>query len=167
MSIRDLIRWDRPTDISIRQGAIGQSLASLQEDMNRLFDHFYSEAQVRLTDWSKNTPAAPSLNMTETAAGYKVRMEIAGMNPDDLDVEITAATLTVKGEKRDEKKEEDENYLHQEISYGSFYRSIALPESANYKKAEASFKNGVLTVDIPKKAEAMLKPEKLQIKKVA
>ncbi|HNQ92679.1 MAG TPA: Hsp20/alpha crystallin family protein [Alphaproteobacteria bacterium] len=167
MSIRDLIRWDRPQNVSIRQGGFAQSLASLQEEMNRVFDHFYTGAQLRLTDWDKAGPAAPAMNVTENGSAFSVKVELAGMNPDDVEVEVIGNTLAVRGEKKEEKKEEKENYLSQEISYGSFYRSVALPDTADCKHAEASFKNGILTIAVPKKAEAMQKPEKLTIKKAA
>ncbi|HRK98779.1 MAG TPA: Hsp20/alpha crystallin family protein [Alphaproteobacteria bacterium] len=166
-SIRDLIRWDRPANISVRQSGFAQSLASLQEEMNRLFDHVYTGAQLRLMDWDKNGSAVPAVNVSENGEGFKVKIELAGMNPDDIDVEMTGNNLVLRGEKKEEKKEEKENYLSQEISYGSFYRSIALPETADCKRAEASFKNGVLSIEIPKKAEAKEKTEKLQIKKAA
>ncbi|MGZ9096823.1 MAG: Hsp20/alpha crystallin family protein [Micavibrio sp.] len=167
MSIRELIPGNRPTNISIREGGFGSSLAALQEEMNRLFEHFYTGTQVRLTDWDKLTAAAPAVNISENGKAFKVRVELAGMSPDDVDLEITDGYLTLKGEKKEEKEEEDENFLRQEISYGSFYRTVALPEAADSKKAEASFKNGVLNITVPKKAEAVQNPKKLQIKKAA
>jgi HSP20 family protein len=167
MTMRELIHWNRPTNISISEGGLGLSLASLQEEMNRLFEHFYSGTQVRLTDWDKASVSAPAVNISENGKAFKVKVELAGISPDDVELEITDSYLTIKGEREEETKEEDENYLRQEISYGSFYRTIALPESADSKRAEASFKNGVLTIAVPKKAEAVQNPKKLQIKKAA
>lgn len=167
MTIRELIHWDRPLNLSVRQGDIKNSLTSLQDEMNRLFEHFYSGAQLRLTDWNKLAPATPAVNISENGKAFKVKVELAGMNPEDVEIEATEGYLTLKGEKEEESQEEDENYLRQEISYGAFYRTIALPESADGKRAEASFKNGVLTVTVPKKAEAVEKAKKLQIKKAA
>ena len=167
MTIRELIHWDRPSNVSIRQKNLGPSLVTLQEEMNRLFEHLYSGVQLHLTDWDKKAPAMPAVNISESRGAFKVKVELAGMSPDDVDVEITDGYLTLKGEREEETKEEDENYLRQEMSYGSFYRTIALPETADCKKAEASFKNGVLTIAVPKKAEAIEKPKKLQIKKAA
>lgn len=167
MTIRELIHWNRPTNISIREGSFGSSLANLQEEMNRLFEHFYTGTQVRKTDWDKLPATAPALNISENGKSFKVKVELAGMSPDDVELEITDGYLTLKGEKEEEKNEEDENYLRQEISCGSFYRTVALPEAADCKKAEASFKNGVLTITVPKKAEAIQNPKKLQIKKAA
>ncbi|QQG35759.1 MAG: Hsp20/alpha crystallin family protein [Micavibrio aeruginosavorus] len=166
MTIRELTHWDRP-NVSNRQGIFGQSPVSLQEEINRLFDHFYSGTQVRLTDWDKLPAASPAVNISENGKAFKVNVELAGMNPEDVDIEVTNGYLTLKGKKEEETKEEDENYLRREISYGSFYRAIALPEIADSRKAEASFKNGVLSVTVPKKVEAIEKPKKLQIKKAA
>lgn len=167
MTIRELIHWNRPASLSVREGNFGPSLAALQEDINRLFEHFYSGMQLRLTDWDKLPLSAPAVNVSENGKSYKIRVELAGMSPDDVELDITDTYLILKGQKQDEKKEEGENYLCQEISCGSFYRSIALPDAANSKKAEAVFKNGVLTVTVPKKAEAVQNTKKLQIKKAA
>ena len=96
-----------------------------------------------------------------------MKAELAGMQPEDVEVNVTDGFLTIKGEKKEEKEEKDENYLRRETSYGSFQRTIALPETANTEKAEATFRNGVLSIEVPKKAEAVQKPKKLQIKKAA
>ena len=90
-----------------------------------------------------------------------------GIDPECVDISITKDYLIIKGEKEEEKEEKDKNYIRRESSYGSFFRQIPLPETARADDAEATFKNGVLTVLIPKKAEAVLKPRKLQIKKAA
>lgn len=118
-------------------------------------------------DWDKNGPAVPAVNIVENNEGFKVTVELAGMNPEDIEVETTGRSIAIRGEKKEEKKEERENYLSQEIAYGSFYRNIALPDAADGKRAEASFKNGILTVAIPKKAEAVQKPEKIAIRKAS
>jgi len=98
---------------------------------------------------------------------FRVEAELPGLDLENLDVSITKESLVIKGEKKEEKKEEDENYLRHETSYDSFYRQLPLPQTADSDKAEASFKNGVLTIKIQKKADAIHKPRKLEIKKVA
>lgn len=168
--ISELMHWNRPSSIFVRKGSeIGSSLASLQEEMNRLFEHFYTGTQLYLTDWDKKLAASPAVNVVEDGSGFKVEAELAGMDPKNVEIEITGGYLTLKGERKEEKEEKKEggSYLRQEISYGSFLRTVALPETADGDKAKASFKNGILTITVPKKAEAQQKPRKIEIRTAA
>lgn len=168
--IRELMHWNNPSSVFVRKGeGFGSSLAALQEEMNRLFDHFYAGAQLRLTNWDQKLPTAPAVNVVEDGASFRVEAELAGMDPKNVEVEITDGCLTLRGERKEEKEEKKEggNYLRQEISYGSFVRTVVLPDTADENKASASFKNGILTVTVPKKAEAQQKPRKIDIKTAA
>ncbi len=168
--IRELIHWNNPSSIFVRKGeSMAHSLVALQEEMNQLFDHFYTGAQVHLTDWSKKLATAPAVNVVEDGTSFKVEAELAGMDPKNVEVEITGGYLTLKGERQEEKEEKKEggSYLRQEISYGSFLRTVVLPETADSDKAKATFKNGILTITVPKKADAQQKPRKIEIKAAA
>ena len=168
--IRELMHWNRPAAVSVRKGMdIGASLAAMQEEMNRLFDHFYTGTQLYLTDWDKKIADLPSVNVVEDGTSFKVEAELAGIDPKNVEVEVANGCLTLKGERKEqtEEKREDGNYLRQEISYGSFVRTIPLPDTADSDKAKASFKNGILTVTVPKKPEAQQKPKKIEIKAAA
>ncbi|MFA7276371.1 MAG: Hsp20/alpha crystallin family protein [Pseudobdellovibrionaceae bacterium] len=166
MSVRDLIQRSR-FPLSIRQGGADSSLAALQDEMNRVFDHFFSGAQARLTDWAGRAPAAPAVDVSENAKEFVIKAEMGGMAPEDIEIEVTDGYITLRGEKKSESKEEQENYLCREIAYGSFFRTIALPETAECRSAEASFKGGMMTVIVPKKEAAIAKPQKLKIKSAA
>jgi HSP20 family protein len=167
MTIRELMHWNRPFNLPVNQrDRRGQSLFSLQDDMNHLLQSFFSDNGY--SQWDEGFSAnMPAIDLIENERDFKVKAEVAGYNPDDIDVSVTDGFLTLSGERQDEDEEKDENYLRRETSYGSFQRTIALPETANCEKAEASFKNGVLNIEIPKKAEAVQKPKKLSIKKTA
>lgn len=167
MSKRDLIHFDRTFNLPIRQANMRAVFDNLQDEMNRMFNHFYNGALVHMTDWDKKLPPAPAVDVKDTGKSFNIKVELAGMDPENVDIEIAEGVLTITGEKKEEKKEESENYLRREISYGSFYRTIALPETADGEKAEAKFKSGVLTVEVPKKAGAIKATKKLQIKKAA
>lgn len=143
------------------------SMTGLQQEMNRVFDRFYNGMQVRMTDWDSLPAAAPAINVTETADSYKVEAALPGMEAKDVKVEAAGGVLTISGEKREEKKEEVESYLRQEISYGAFLRSVSLPDIADGDKAKAEFRNGILTVTVPKKAEAVKKARKIDVKQAA
>jgi HSP20 family protein len=133
--------------------------------MNHLVQNFFGERGVGR--WIGGFESFPAVDIIENEKDFRVRAELAGMQPEDVEVNVTDGFLTIRGEKQEEKEEKDENYLRRETSYGSFQRTIALPDTASTEKAEASFKNGVLSIDVPKKAEAIQKPKKLQIKKAA
>ncbi len=165
MSLRELVHLNRPFNVPVQQrGRFGQSLHSLQEEMNDLFEDFFSSNGLK--SWMAPMGSAfPSVDIIENEKKFKVKAEIAGYNPDDIDVSVTDGFLTISGKRKEEEEEKEENYLRRELSYGSFQRTIALPETSNCEEAEASFKNGMLTIDIPKKAEAMQKPKKVTIKK--
>lgn len=168
--IRELIHWNNPSSVLVQKREdISHSLSALQAEMNRLFNHFYNGSQVYLTDWDKNLADLPAVNVVEDGSSFKVEAELAGMDPKNVEVEVAGGCLTVKGERKEEKKEEKDggSYLRQEISYGSFTRTIALPDTADSDKAKASFKNGILTVTVPKKPEAQQKPKKIEIKTAA
>ena len=166
--IHELMPWNRPSSIFVRRGeGVSNSLASLQEEMNRMFDHFYNGTQAHLTDWDEKALAAPSINVVESGDSFRVEAELAGIDPKNVEVEIVNNSLTLKGERKEEEKQGGDNYLRHEISYGSFARTVALPETADSDKAKASFKNGILTVAIPKKLEAQQKPRKIEIKSAA
>ncbi len=168
MTIRELIRWERPFGVPVRYSErLTRSLENLQDEMNRLFDHFYNGAEVHLTDWDQKLPTAPNINIIEDEKSLKIEAELAGIDPEEVSVEVSEGQITLKGEKKAEKSEEGKNYLRREIACGSFYRSMALPSTVDAKKAEATFKNGVLTVIVPKNANAQQKPIKLPIKKAA
>ena len=172
MTIRELIHWNRPFGISIRRkGEPWNSFAALQDEMNGLFERLYSGANARLTDWNGGHASAPAVDIIENEKSFTVKAELAGIDPKDVNVEVTDGFLTLRGQRSEEKEEkkEDKNfsYLRQEISEGYFQRTLALPETADCDKAEASFKNGILTITVPKKPEAVQKPKKLEIKKAA
>lgn len=164
--IRELMNWNFPSSVSVSKGDLSQSLARLQDEMNRLFDHFYTGAQLHMTNWNEKLPSAPSVNVIETGDSFKVEAELAGMDPKNVEVEIAGGLLTLKGERKEEKEEKKDNgsYLRQEISYGYFLRSVALPETADGDKAKAAFKNGILTITVPKRPEAQQKPKKIEVR---
>lgn len=166
--IRDLMKFNIPTAVSVTRGDISQTFARLQDEMNELFDRFYNGAQLRLTDWDQKAPAAPAINVVETRDLFRIEAEMAGIDPKDVEVEIAGGYLTLKGERKEEKEEKQgKDFLHREICYGSFLRSVQLPETADSTKTKAEFKNGILTIEVAKKADAVLNARKIEIKNAA
>lgn len=164
--ITDLLQRHNPLPMVIHKaGNINFSWVALQDKTNLLFENFTAAAQQRLAKWSKRLSAAPAINIIEDGSSFKVEAELAGLDPGNVEIEIGGGFLTLKGERKDEKEitQEGGSYLRREISYGSFQRTIALPEAADSSQAKALFNNGILVITLPKKFEALQKPKKIEI----
>ena len=123
-------------------------LTSLQKEMNRLFDRFFEPAwdefPVLAGEWT------PRLDVSDTKEALIVKAEVPGIEPKEIHVSLQDQVLTIKGEKKQEKEEKDEHYYRMERSYGSFQRSLRLPVPVAGEKVTAKFKDGVLTITLPK-----------------
>jgi HSP20 family protein len=104
----------------------------------------------------------PAMDVSENDKHYAITVEVPGVAKDDVHVEVHEGMLTIRGEKKSEREEKDERRRYVERSYGAFSRSFSLPADADEDRVEASFKDGVLTVTIPKTAES--KPQTVAIK---
>jgi len=148
---------------------------ALRNEMDQIFDRFSSGFGVpafgrmfdMLPGWRSDWllgEGLPAVDLSETDQAYKVTAELPGMNEKDIEVSVSDDTLTIKGEKREEKDEKSENRYVSERTYGSFRRSFSLPTGINQEKMAATFANGVLTVTLPKAPEAQKKEKKIEVK---
>lgn len=135
-------------------------LSTLRREMDRLFDRFVGEMP-RL-DWS-GMGWTPRLDLTETKESLVVKAELPGLDVKDLDINISGNTLTLKGEKRQAKEEQDEHHHLVERSYGAFARTVELPATVAADKVKAAFKSGVLTITLPKTEEAKRKAISIEV----
>ncbi|RLC95225.1 MAG: Hsp20/alpha crystallin family protein [Chloroflexi bacterium] len=103
----------------------------------------------------------PPVEMFEKDDRFVIRAELPGMTQEDIDISIVGDTLTIKGERKADTEIKEENYYHCERAYGSFTRSITIPAAVDTEKVEASYKNGILEINLPKVPE--VKPKKVQI----
>jgi HSP20 family protein len=108
--------------------------------------------------------AAPAVDIAETDKAYEIAAELPGMDEKNIEVKFADGVLTIKGEKKEEKEEKKKDYYLSERSYGSFQRSFQVPDGVDTDKIEASFKKGVLTVALPKSAEAQKAAKKIDVK---
>ena len=106
---------------------------------------------------------APVVDVFEKGDKFVVKAEVPGMKEDDIHVSVEGDMLTIRGEKKTESEIKEEDYYRSEHSYGSFFRSVALPSTIDASKIEAEYENGVLEVTLPKKPE--VKPKKVAVKK--
>ena len=144
---------------------------SFRSEMDRLFDRFGFPSLRRVFDmepsWRPTSSfnfSAPAIDMSEDDKAYRISAELPGIDAKDIDVSVSGDTLVLKGEKRQQKEEEDKNYHFSERSYGSFQRSFQLPWSIDRDKVAADFSNGVLTITLPKVAEAQKPQKKIEIR---
>ena len=144
---------------------------SFRGEMDRLFDRFGFPSLRRVFDiepsWRSASSfgfSAPAIDMSEDERAYKVSAELPGIDAKDIDVSVSGDTLVLKGEKRQEKEEKDTNYHFSERSYGSFQRSFQLPSSVDRDKVAADFSKGVLTITLPKTAEAQKPVKKIAVR---
>ena len=107
---------------------------------------------------------APAVDVAETEKAYEITAELPGMDEKNVEVKFADGVLTVKGEKQEEKEEKKKDYYLSERSYGSFQRAFQVPDGVDADKIEASFKNGVLTVTMPKSVEAQKSAKKITVK---
>jgi HSP20 family protein len=121
--------------------------------MNRLFDGF-------LVDWDTGFPAAawgaftPRIDLTEGEKAFILSAELPGMTEKDIDLRLSGDLLTISGEKKNERKEQNGDHLFAERTFGAFSRTIRVPREVDQDKVQAEFRKGVLTVRLPKQAAA-------------
>jgi HSP20 family protein len=149
---------------------------SLRRQIDRLFDDFQVGAwRLPFTRsvfdiepfWRGEFALAktPAVDVVEKDKAYEVTAELPGMDESNIEVKFSDGMLTIKGEKKEEKEEKKKDYYLSERSYGSFQRSFRVPEGVDSDKIDANFRNGVLTVTLPKTAEAQKATKTIAVKK--
>jgi HSP20 family protein len=131
-----------------------EDFGTLRREMDRLLEHFFGEPSGEERPVGRWTPRT---NVTETKDSLTITAELPGLQAKDVDVAISGDMLTIKGEKKQEKEEKDEHHHVVERTYGAFSRMVRLPAPVAADKIKATFKNGVLTVNLPKTEEAKQK----------
>jgi HSP20 family protein len=148
-----IVRWEPFRD-----------LASLQERMNRLFDESVrtrSGAAGQDDDWALGGSWAPPVDIYEKDGNIVLKAELPGIEPKSVDIRIENNTLTLRGERNLEQDVKREHYHRVERAYGQFTRSFTLPNTVDTEKIKAEYKDGVLSVRLPKHEEA--KPKQIQV----
>jgi HSP20 family protein len=134
-----------------------------QREFDRLFREAFSpaaaEGELSTRTW------APPVDIYEDGDNLVLKAELPGINPDDVEVRVENNTLYLKGERKFEKEVKEQNYHRVERSYGTFTRTFALPNSIDADKVAANYKDGVLTLTMPKKEEAKPKTIKVNVSK--
>jgi HSP20 family protein len=106
----------------------------------------------------------PAVDVAETDKAYEITAELPGLEEKNIEVKLANGVLSIKGEKQEEKEEKEKDYYRRERSFGSFERSFQVPDDVEENEIEASFKNGVLSVTLPKSAAAQKQAKKIEVK---
>ena len=133
-----------------------RDLQRVQDEMAKLFDDRLMSRGGESVGWT------PKVDIFEDEEGVALRFELAGVEPKDVDIRFENGVLTLRGDRKMENEDRRDNYHRVELAYGTFTRSFSLPVTIDAEKIRAESKNGVLTVTLPKKAEA--KPKSIQVK---
>lgn len=138
-----------------RKPSIWQEMDQLQREMNRLFD---SSSRGRVV----SAPSYPAINIWTNDEGMLISAEMPAVQPDDINIDVNADALSISGDRKPDEVAKEAIFHRRERSYGSFSRTIQLPFMVDTNKVEASFRNGILMISMPR-AEAD-KPKKITIK---
>ena len=146
---------------------------SLRREIDRLFDDFrpfdwrlpsrvlgFEVPSIARAEWQ----VAPAMDLVEKDDAYEITAELPGMDEKNVEIKLSNHTLTIKGEKNEVKEDKQKDYYQSERRYGSFQRSFQLPEGVDADKIDANFAKGVLTVKLPKTAEAKKAEKKITVK---
>lgn len=157
--MRSLIPWKWGTS----QNAPDNTVVEFKKEIDDLFSKFFgSEGWFPTTYFNRGF--SPALDISETDEDIVVKVELPGVDPKEIEVSVSGTTLTVKGEKKEEHEENTESMHRIERSYGSFLRSITLPSEVNEEKTEATFKDGVLNLKLPKAQPTKKSSIKIDVK---
>ena len=158
-----LIPW-RNKPLASGQGESSPMLA-LRSEMDRLFESFFREPFGAL-DWPLwgSDKWSPAVDIAENEKELTVRAELPGIDPKDLEVTVTGNQLVLSGEKKESTEHDGKDFYHSETRYGSFRRSLPLPEGIDTEHVDAQFVNGVLTLRLPKTAPAAQKRIEVKVK---
>lgn len=139
-----------------------RDMMTLRDSVDRVFEETFGRLR---GDGFEFWTGRPALNMFETDTTITIEIPLPGVKLEDVTVTISNGMLTIKGERRSKEELKDEQFIHREVRYGSFERSVLLPDNVDVDNADAEFEDGVLHVKLPK--TATVEPKRLEIKQPA
>ncbi|MBP0027681.1 Hsp20/alpha crystallin family protein [Roseofilum reptotaenium CS-1145] len=142
-----LVRWEPFREID-----------TLQRQMNRLFDDLVPKEVL-----SNQGNFLPAAELHETPEAFEIKLEVPGMKPDDLDIQVTAEAVSISGERRSERTTEEKGVTRSEFRYGQFQRVVPLPNRIQNNNVEAEYKDGILHLTLPKVEEEQHKVVKVKV----
>ncbi|MGV8073791.1 MAG: Hsp20/alpha crystallin family protein [Syntrophobacteraceae bacterium] len=148
-----------------------EPFAQFHQEIDRMFDNFFrgfglpsSGFGTEFTSLPQAEWLKPTLDIAAGDKEYTICVELPGVDEKDVQLELSEDTLVIKGEKKQEKEEKEKNFYRMERSYGSFQRVLSLPEDAEHEGIGAAYKNGILTITIPRKAGPKKESRQISVK---
>jgi HSP20 family protein len=171
MTLKDIVPWrwgglrhwneeDRPYESFLRE------MDSLHKEMDRLFEDFWKGSgshSFMASPWHRGE-LTPRVDETEDEKAFHIKVELPGMDEEDVDITLSGGVLIIRGEKKREEEEKGKDFYRQERSFGSFRRSLPIPVDVDEGKIEANFRKGVLFIELPKTEEARKKIKHIPVK---
>ena len=157
----NLTKQSTPIDIQHRRNP----LHVIENELNKAMRSFYNAFDMPSFNLEnfENLMLTPAIDIVDEKDNFKVEVEMPGISEEDVKVSISDGMLTIKGEKSTSTKDTGKNYIMREINYGAYTRNIALPDTVDLDKATATFKKGMLWINIPKKTEVAKKSRELRV----
>lgn len=149
-----IIRWRRETDPYFSQ------MNQMREAMDQLFDSYLAPVATTRREF----PFVPAVDVTENKENVTVKAEVPGLKPEDIEINLTGNLLTLKGEKKQETESKDQNWHRVERTWGSFTRSLELPDGIDPEKVAANYDKGVLSIEIAKSDKVKPRSIKVNVK---
>lgn len=167
MAIKDLVpKFNRVRDRALATRSSNDPLLGFHREMDRLFDEFFGDflPATRRGGWEAQVSGFnPRVDVSETDKEVKISAELPGLDEKDIAVEMDEGSVTIRGEKKEEKEDKTRNWHVREQYYGSFHRVIPLPAGVDAAKAGAKFSKGVLTITAPKVEEEHARRKTIKI----
>jgi HSP20 family protein len=171
MTLRDIVpwRWGGLRSWQPDEGPFGgfrRQMETMHREMDRMFEDM-TNVPARKSffpqEWAREL-LMPEIDETEDDKAFHISVELPGMDEKDVDITLSGRMLTIRGEKKADEKEEGKDYYRRERTYGSFRRTLQIPGDVDESKIEASFKKGVLRVELPRTEEAQNKIKHIDVK---
>lgn len=167
MALTELVPWRMGRkNLSVRGSEIDNPFAALHRQMSRLFDDFFSDFGLQpWKGWAGfDGGFYPRMDVAETDKEFTITAELPGIEQKDIEISLADGVLTLKGEKKQSSEEKKEGYYHSERSFGAFCRSVALPAEVDEEKVEATYKDGILKIRLPKTESQKARAKKIEVK---
>jgi len=162
---RSLIPWRDKSQSLERQEDRFDPFVSFRREVDRMFDDFFNGSLARFPGFEPLRAMAPSIDVEDTDKEIVITAELPGLDRNDFDVTLSGDVLTIKGEKKDEREDNNGGVQYFERRFGSFSRSIRLPFEAGEEKVDASYDKGVLKIRVPKPADSA-KARRIEVRSV-
>jgi HSP20 family protein len=167
MRVTDLIPWKHARGSEPAASNERDPVAALHNDVNRAFADFVRMVGLPVAGWPAalaDNGSGMQVDVAETDKELKVSAELPGIEEPDIDIRVSDGMLVISGEKKADRKVDENGYVLHERSFGRVERALPLPDGIDADAAQATFKNGVLTVTIPKTAQAQRSAKRIAVK---